>query len=78
MEIGIDSFAATGNTAIHSPAEDMQALSELLERMQHADDVGLDVFAIGEPIAANSSIRQTLSYWQLQLHAPSAFASPAR
>ena len=48
MEIGIDSFAATGNTAIHAPAEDMQALSELLERMQHADEVGLDVFAIGE------------------------------
>ena len=48
MEIGIDSFAATGNPAPHSPTEDMTALTELLERMVSADEQGLDVFAIGE------------------------------
>ncbi len=43
MEIGIDSFAAmpaTGSSA--------DALAQLLERMEHADRAGLDVFGIGE------------------------------
>ena len=43
MEIGIDSFAAmpaTGSSA--------DALAQLLERMEHADQAGLDVFGIGE------------------------------
>jgi len=49
MEIGIDSFAATtidtdGNTATNS----MHAIAELLQRIEHADKVGLDVFGIGE------------------------------
>ncbi|MCW3110226.1 MAG: class flavin-dependent oxidoreductase [Segetibacter sp.] len=49
MEIGIDSFAAAtfGNdtrTAINST----DALSQLLERIEHADNAGLDVFGIGE------------------------------
>lgn len=43
MQIGIDSFAAMpehGNPSI--------ALGQLLERMEHADRSGLDVFGIGE------------------------------
>ena len=49
MEIGIDSFAAKelrddANSAISSG----NALAELLERMEYADKVGLDVFGIGE------------------------------
>lgn len=49
MEIGIDSFAA----AMIGKGEDRQkksvkALSELLERIEYADAVGLDVFGIGE------------------------------
>ncbi len=43
MEIGIDSFASTSNV-INSN----DALAQLLERMEHADKVGLDVFGIGE------------------------------
>jgi probable LLM family oxidoreductase len=43
MEIGIDSFAAAG-TAVSS----VQALDELLERIERADHAGLDVFGIGE------------------------------
>ena len=49
MEIGIDSFAAA-----HLQDEDdnanarARAMAELLERMEHADRVGLDVFGIGE------------------------------
>jgi len=45
MEIGIDSFAATPPNPEVSSA---QALSELLERIELADKVGLDVFGIGE------------------------------
>ncbi len=49
MEIGIDSFAATGNleTALDARGN-MQAIEELLVRIEYADQVGLDVFGIGE------------------------------
>src|ERR1700712_1033724 len=50
MEIGIDSFAAmfskgTGKEIVIS---DMDAMSQLLDRIERADQVGLDVFGIGE------------------------------
>jgi len=49
MEIGIDSFAAAhfSGTA-NDPDKNMQAMANLLERVQYADQVGLDVFGIGE------------------------------
>jgi probable LLM family oxidoreductase len=46
MEIGIDSFAAARPT--NSNKDNVIALSELLERMEYADQSGLDVFGIGE------------------------------
>lgn len=48
MEIGIDSFAAmfSGNESRFLP--DDVAMAQLLERMEFADKVGLDVFGIGE------------------------------
>lgn len=49
MEIGIDSFAAAHFSGSASdPAKNMEAMANLLERIQHADQVGLDVFGIGE------------------------------
>lgn len=45
MEIGIDSFAITPKNLGISNA---QAIGELLERIELADEVGLDVFGIGE------------------------------
>jgi probable LLM family oxidoreductase len=47
MEIGVDSFAAAiGETSIAvSPAD---RLRDLLDEIEHADKVGLDVFGIGE------------------------------
>ena len=45
MEIGIDSFAIAPT---HSRVSNAQAMSELLERIVLADEVGLDVFGIGE------------------------------
>src|SRR2546429_1337437 len=47
MEIGVDSFAAAiGETDVAvSPAD---RLRDLLEEIEHADEVGLDVFGIGE------------------------------
>jgi probable LLM family oxidoreductase len=49
MEIGIDSFAAaTVNTNADTAISNRDALAELLERIEHADRVGLDVFGIGE------------------------------
>src|SRR4051812_7215496 len=47
MEIGVDSFAAAHdeNSRALSPTE---RLANLLEEIEHADKVGLDVFGIGE------------------------------
>lgn len=49
MEIGIDSFAAAmisndNGIAISS----LQSITQLLQRIEYADTVGLDVFGIGE------------------------------
>lgn len=49
MEIGIDSFAATGSldTALDA-GEKIKAMEQLLDRIQLADEAGLAVFGIGE------------------------------
>jgi probable LLM family oxidoreductase len=48
MEIGIDSFAAWSVGADGQAATPVEALRELIERVVHAEQVGLDVFGIGE------------------------------
>lgn len=49
MEIGIDSFAATEAGDVQIDAQkSVDSLEQLLERIVHADQVGLDVFGIGE------------------------------
>ena len=47
MEIGIDSFAAwsVGEGGAATPSE---GLRQLVERIEYADQVGLDVFGVGE------------------------------
>ncbi|MGF7081612.1 LLM class flavin-dependent oxidoreductase [Mucilaginibacter sp. UYCu711] len=45
MEIGIDSFAAAN---VKDTTNNSDALVQLLDRMEHADQVGLDIFGIGE------------------------------
>ena len=48
MEIGVDSFAAMFTDKSFSSVSDADAMSQLLQRIEHADQVGLDVFGIGE------------------------------
>src|SRR5882724_1709808 len=48
MEIGIDSFAAMFSGESQKAINDADALTQLLERIEHADNSGLDVFGIGE------------------------------
>ena len=48
MEIGIDSFAAVKDSNIDTPQSRTESIAELLERITHADRVGLDAFGIGE------------------------------
>ena len=48
MEIGIDSFAAMFSGNSSKAMHDTDALEQLLERIEHADRAGLDVFGIGE------------------------------
>jgi probable LLM family oxidoreductase len=48
MEIGIDSFAAMFSSRPQHPLSDQDAVQQLLARMKYADEVGIDVFGIGE------------------------------
>lgn len=49
MEIGIDSFAASPERIVTSDASaDAKSMAELLERIEFADQVGIDIFGIGE------------------------------
>jgi alkanesulfonate monooxygenase SsuD/methylene tetrahydromethanopterin reductase-like flavin-dependent oxidoreductase (luciferase family) len=48
MEIGVDSFAAMFSGNSSNSISDADAIDQLLERIEHADHVGLDVFGIGE------------------------------
>ena len=49
MEIGIDSFAAASVSENKNSSNDnADSLAELLERIEQADKVGLDIFGIGE------------------------------
>jgi len=62
MQIGVDSFAAV----ISEPATAMklspvQHIENLLEEIVLADQVGLDVFGIGEQHRSESWIRPRLS-----------------
>src|SRR5215212_11035674 len=46
MQVGIDSFAAWDDTGISvSPSERLQ---KLIEQIKYADQIGLDVFGVGE------------------------------
>lgn len=49
MEFGIDSFAARPpGTSAMAATSSRDALAELLARIEHADELGLDTFGIGE------------------------------
>jgi probable LLM family oxidoreductase len=48
MEIGVDSFAAMFSGNSSKVINDADAMAQLLDRIEHADRVGLDVFGIGE------------------------------
>lgn len=48
MEIGIDSFAAMISGNNNKKINDTDALAQLLDRIEQADRVGLDIFGIGE------------------------------
>src|SRR5437763_4514838 len=48
MQIGVDSFVAATGDAAGRAIDPARHLSELLEAITLADEVGLDVFGIGE------------------------------
>jgi len=48
MEIGMDSFAARFSKAAAGSLNDVDAMTQLLERIEHADSSGLDIIGIGE------------------------------
>ena len=46
MQVGIDSFAAWDNAGL--PVSPSERLRKLVEQIEYADQIGLDVFGIGE------------------------------
>jgi probable LLM family oxidoreductase len=48
MEIGVDSFAAMFSGNSKKFINDADAMNQLLDRIEYADQVGLDIFGIGE------------------------------
>jgi probable LLM family oxidoreductase len=48
MEIGVDSFAAMFSGNSSRKINDADAIAQLLERIERADRLGLDIFGIGE------------------------------
>ena len=48
MQIGIDSFAATESSKKPSGKQSVAAIDNLIKRIIKADEVGLDVFGVGE------------------------------
>ena len=69
MEIGIDSFAKKTQTNDGGTVDDdAKAMSELIERIVHADKVGLDVFGLGEHHKKNSLIQHHIICMVQQLH----------
>jgi len=53
MQIGVDSFAARSDDDSGNVASPSDRLRQLIERIEHADQVGLDVFGVGEPHRAD-------------------------
>ena len=48
IEIGVDSFAAMFSGNASKAISDIDAIDQLLERIELADEMGLDIFGIGE------------------------------
>src|SRR6202521_2629476 len=48
MELGIDIFAAMFSGNSSKAISDADAMGELLDRIEHAEQAGLDIFGIGE------------------------------
>ena len=48
MQIGIDSFAASETIETLNGKQNAISIQKLLERIKRADDIGLDVFGVGE------------------------------
>jgi probable LLM family oxidoreductase len=48
MQLGIDSFASFSSSGTDTAASRTEAMSHLLDRIEHADTVGLDIFGLGE------------------------------
>ena len=53
MQIGIDSFAAAfdENSRAVNPADHLR---QLIEQIEHADEVGLDAFGVGEHVVSEN------------------------
>lgn len=75
MEIGISTFVETnpdvktGELISHA-----QRIRDVVEEIVLADEVGLDVYGVGNIIVQTMPLHPQLSFWRPQLHRPRIFA----
>jgi hypothetical protein len=63
MQIGIDSFVETILDPLNGAFTNAGRVRDLLEEIELADQVGLDVFGIGEHHRQELSLPHPPSYW---------------
>ena len=76
MQIGIDSFAAAFDDA-GLPVSPAERLRRLVEQIELADQIGLDVFGVGEHHRREFLNSAPAVILAAQLHVRNAYASPA-
>jgi hypothetical protein len=75
MQIGIDSFAAAYDDAsLAVSASDR--LRNLVEQIEHADQVGLDVFGVANTTVVSTSIPPLRLFSERRRHEPTTYVSP--
>ena len=74
MQIGVDSFAAAFDETSQA-VNPSDRLRDLIEQIEHADQVGLTYLELGNTTAGSFSIPLPRSFWERRRHEPSASVS---
>ena len=77
MQVGIDSFAAFYDDTKKSVSSS-ERLQRLVEQIERADQIGLDVFGVGEHHRQGFLDSAPAIIWERRQHELNAYASPVQ